>query len=437
MFRSRRIAGVRRPVLAPQAARARRQRGGCDGREQYQTRLHPGLWCPPRLRGRDAAVIDEANDWYFAMLRDNGRRDFFREALRGHVEGRVVLDVGAGCGLLSLLAAQLGARRVIAIESSWEMARLARVNAERNGFADRIRVINALSRDVCLPDIDLADVVVSETFGTLLLGEGALAHLADARSRLARPGALVVPGRGIQCALLVSSPTLAALSSAPDPIECNGLDISAANSLQDTASIYFTKDRGVRLSALPDLVNMAPRVQLAEVDFATADGPQNSVPKTVSVELEACQAGVIHAVVTSWEIFAAADELRGVLVDGTTSRASSHDAARNSAPGSADSSATGSRPEVCRLATHHEETARMPCGLFRDMQWGQGVQLLEDYDTSMRQSRGRSGRGGRGLLLPAPFAVETGEPLVLTASFSEPDRQALQLRLRRRGAGEE
>merc|ERR1719464_1209661 len=109
------------------------------------------------------------------------------------------------------MAAKLGASHVLAIEASREMAALARVNMERNGQADRVHVLHAQSSEVVLAEEDRADVIVSETFGTLLLGEGALEHLADARRRLARPGALVIPGHGAQHAMLVTAPSLAQL----------------------------------------------------------------------------------------------------------------------------------------------------------------------------------------------------------------------------------
>jgi tRNA1(Val) A37 N6-methylase TrmN6 len=52
----------------------------------------------------------------------------------------VVLDVGAGAGLLSLMAVRAGATRVLAIENSQHMAAIAREAVAANHMADKITV---------------------------------------------------------------------------------------------------------------------------------------------------------------------------------------------------------------------------------------------------------------------------------------------------------
>jgi tRNA1Val (adenine37-N6)-methyltransferase len=55
-------------------------------------------------------------------------------------EGRV-LDIGAGCGLLSLIAAQLGAGRVIGVELMDDACREAAENFRRSPWADRLQAV--------------------------------------------------------------------------------------------------------------------------------------------------------------------------------------------------------------------------------------------------------------------------------------------------------
>ncbi len=51
--------------------------------------------------------------------------------LRADFKDKVVMDVGAGSGILSLFAAKAGAKQVIAIEAS-NMAKAARKLVEKN-----------------------------------------------------------------------------------------------------------------------------------------------------------------------------------------------------------------------------------------------------------------------------------------------------------------
>ena len=62
---------------------------------------------------------------------------------------QVVLDVGAGSGILSFFAVQAGARKVYAVDAS-EMATHCRKLVNSNGLADRITVIRGKLEEVCI-----------------------------------------------------------------------------------------------------------------------------------------------------------------------------------------------------------------------------------------------------------------------------------------------
>lgn len=53
-----------------------------------------------------------------------------------------------------------------------------------------------------------ADVIVMEIFDSMLLGEGVLSTMSDARKRLLADGGKVVPSRGVLSGVLVDSPWL-------------------------------------------------------------------------------------------------------------------------------------------------------------------------------------------------------------------------------------
>ncbi len=132
-------------------------------------------------------------DYHLSMLHDVARMDAFRRAIDVTVQpGDVVVDVGCGSGVLSFMACDAGARKVYAIEGG-PIIEVARELAADNGFADRIEFLGGWSIDVGLPEP--ADVLISETIGNAGLDEGIVAWTVDARRRLLRPGAALLPER--------------------------------------------------------------------------------------------------------------------------------------------------------------------------------------------------------------------------------------------------
>jgi SAM-dependent methyltransferase len=126
------------------------------------------------------------------MLEDRVRCRAFRRALAEIVTSdSVVLDIGAGTGILSMFAAQAGAKRVYAVERTI-VAGLARELIEANGYADRIEVIQSDVQDVTLPE--KVDVIVSEWLGGYAVDENLLPVVIQARDRWLKPGGKMIPG---------------------------------------------------------------------------------------------------------------------------------------------------------------------------------------------------------------------------------------------------
>ena len=116
--------------------------------------------------------------------------------------GMVVVDLGAGTGIFSLIACRLGATRVFAIDTN-PAIELGRELANENGVADRIEFICEDARRVRLPT--KADVVVSDLRGALPLSEAHLEVLMHAREHfLARGGVLVPESDEIRGAVVAS-----------------------------------------------------------------------------------------------------------------------------------------------------------------------------------------------------------------------------------------
>lgn len=129
-----------------------------------------------------------SHEW---MLKDSVRCEAFRKAIAETVTpGCTVLDVGAGTGILSLFAAQAGARVVYAVERTG-IAELARRIVAENGFSDRIQVLRDDMESIELPE--KVDVIVSEWLGGYGLDENLLPVVTLARDRWLKPGGRLIP----------------------------------------------------------------------------------------------------------------------------------------------------------------------------------------------------------------------------------------------------
>jgi predicted RNA methylase len=114
---------------------------------------------------------------FLPMINDTGRNQFYKAAIERAVNGKTVCDIGAGTGLLTILAIKAGARKVFAVEHDIDRANLARQMFERLGITDRVEVIVAdfLNTDIA------ADIYMSETINTQIFGENILELAQHAR----------------------------------------------------------------------------------------------------------------------------------------------------------------------------------------------------------------------------------------------------------------
>lgn len=125
------------------------------------------------------------------MFADEARTAAYLSAIQRAVKpGSTVVEIGTGVGYFAVAACRAGAQRVYAIELN-PAIELARQVAADNGCGDRITFIRDDSRRVTLPE--RGDVLLSDLRGVLPLFETHVATVVDARARLVRPGATLVP----------------------------------------------------------------------------------------------------------------------------------------------------------------------------------------------------------------------------------------------------
>jgi type I protein arginine methyltransferase len=159
-------------------------------------------------------------DGYGLMIADRVRVQAYAQAMRQSVRPEsVVADVGTGPGIFAVLACQLGARRVYAIEPD-DIIQLAREVAVANNCADRIVFIEDLSTNVTPPD--KFDVVVSDLRGILPLFEYIIPSIVDIRKRLIAPGGILIPRKDTVFAAIAEAPEL--YRGAGEPWAQNCLD---------------------------------------------------------------------------------------------------------------------------------------------------------------------------------------------------------------------
>ncbi len=141
---------------------------------------------------------------YGNMITCEPRMGAFAEAMRRAITpGCRVLEIGTGPGIMAIMACQMGAGHVVAIESDPSIE-IARRLAAANGCADRITFVRDLSTN-WQPDAP-ADVVISDIRGVLPLFEHHVSSIVDVRARLLQPGGTQIPRLDRIRAALVAAP---------------------------------------------------------------------------------------------------------------------------------------------------------------------------------------------------------------------------------------
>jgi hypothetical protein len=149
----------------------------------------------PALREAAAIVLQhKVPAYHLPMLADARRNAAYRRGIEAHARGKIVLDIGAGSGLLAMIAARAGAAHVYTAEKNGAVAETTREIVALNGYSGRITVIDRLSTALTRDDIGGgADLIVSELFSNDLICEEVLPSLRHARRALGRPGAEIMP----------------------------------------------------------------------------------------------------------------------------------------------------------------------------------------------------------------------------------------------------
>lgn len=233
---------------------------------------------------------------HIAMLDDRARTTSFVQAIAATVTpGDVVIDLGTGTGVLAIAAARAGARRVYAIEATG-IADTAAAMFAASGVGDRISLIRGWSTDITLDEP--ADVLVTETLGDDPWGENFLHLVADARRRLLRPGAQIVPSRVRRLATPVAVPASRqrrlrfTAEAARLWTDWYGIDFSPLAAREDRTGATRLERHEAR-----DWPRPCPAITVSDVDARV----ESSAPRTGEGRAIVTHTGVVDGVILHWQ----------------------------------------------------------------------------------------------------------------------------------------
>ncbi|KFQ53514.1 Protein arginine N-methyltransferase 7, partial [Nestor notabilis] len=254
-----------------------------------------------------------ARSRYADMLHDKDRNEKYYQGIRAAVsrvkergEKAIVLDIGTGTGLLSMMAASAGADFCYAVEVFKPMADAAVKIVEKNGFCDKIKVINKHSTEVTVgPDGDMqcrANILVTELFDTELIGEGALPTYEHAHKYLVQEGCEAVPHRATVYVQLVESKRMWAWNKLfPVHVEAEDGEkiIVSPSEMENCPGVPSVCD--IQLNQMPssDFTVLSDVITMFSVDFSK---PVRSASTYYRVQLEPVKSGKAQIVLSWWDI---------------------------------------------------------------------------------------------------------------------------------------
>jgi predicted RNA methylase len=126
------------------------------------------------------------------MCSDTIRIAAYNDALALTANGKCVLDIGSGTGVLSFAAIDAGASRVYAVEKAG-IYKICKQEIKKRGLDSKIKVMNCKAEEAPLEGMK-NDLLVSEWMGYFLLFERMLPSVLYVRDKFLDPAGFMIPG---------------------------------------------------------------------------------------------------------------------------------------------------------------------------------------------------------------------------------------------------
>ncbi len=210
------------------------------------------------------------------MLFDKVRNDIYWRVINSlDLEGKVILDIGSGLGILGLMSATKTIKHIYLVDSSPILDITSKV-VRKNNLQDRVTCIKDRIENVLLPE--KVDIIISVFTGNFLLTEDLLPSLFFARDKYLLPNGKLIP----DCAKMMIVP-VSAKDYYNKYIDCwsvplYGIDYSAVRkyAVNTIYSDRLTKNK-VKFLSEP--------VEILELDFMKATEAACRIKEKIEIKV--------------------------------------------------------------------------------------------------------------------------------------------------------
>ena len=215
------------------------------------------------------------------MLNDEVRMAAYSNAIKSHIKPNdTVVDIGTGTGILAIIAAKAGAKKVIGIDYS-DIIDYAQKIKNLNCPDLNIKFIKRNLLNQQLPSIS-ADLLICELFGNFGIDESIIDILTTVRKSFLKPNGRIIPQ---SFELMVA------------PIQCTVAYRDLANWNQIIHDVDFSPLQERAYNCVYQITNdpvrlLAPPCTLVNVNLHTVE----TLPKTLTAKFKFNKSGIIHGI---------------------------------------------------------------------------------------------------------------------------------------------